>query len=314
MIPKSDDIRFELTTHCNYDCIICPREQLRRPKTIMPTHVFQALLAAAQASTDQYRILTFAGLGEPMLDPDFLQKVEVGRKAGFEVLLLTNGSRLTEENFRAMDEMGVQSVRVSFYGMTNASYAAVHRPRDPLAFQSTKETLERIAAMPRRTKLLMTFNVVPGVNEADLENWIHHWEPRVDLVEAWRPHNWVYGRKLRTVSSTMRPTCGRPFTGPLQVQADGTINMCCFDFNGDLTLGDLNTTPLADIFSQEPFQRLAECHRTGDFSGSGFICGRCDQRNTGKEDIMVYNSRFDIKSRVEMTSTGYATLDQNAAK
>lgn len=308
MIPKSDDIRFELTTLCNYDCIICPREQLRRPKTVMSTPMFSRLLDAVLAGTDQYRLLTFAGLGEPMLDPDFLDKVRVGREAGLEVLLLTNGSRLTEENFRRMDELGVQSVRVSFYGMTNASYAAVHRPPDAAAFDQMRETLERIAAMPRRTKLLMTFNVVPGVNEADLAAWLSHWEPRVDLVEAWRPHNWVYGRALRPVSAVLRSTCGRPFTGPLQIQADGTVNMCCFDFNGDLTLGDLNSTSLAGIFDQEPFLKLARCHRSGDFAGAGFICERCDQRNVEKDGVMVYNSQFDIAERVEMTSTGYAKL------
>ena len=66
MIPRNNDIRFELTTLCNYDCIICPREQLKRPKTTMPTAMFQRLLTAVLAASDQYRLLTFAGLGEPI--------------------------------------------------------------------------------------------------------------------------------------------------------------------------------------------------------------------------------------------------------
>lgn len=309
MIPKSNDVRFELTTHCNYDCIICPREQLKRPKTVMTTALFEALLGRIAQDSRQYELLTFAGLGEPMLDPGFLDKVEIGRKNGFEVLLLTNGSQLTMDNFAAMDELGVQSVRVSFYGMTAQSYAAVHRPTSKHAFETVCETLARIASMKRRTKLLMTFNVIPGVNDADLEPWIAYWQPRADLVEAWRPHNWVYGRSLRNVSETLRPTCGRPGTGPLQIQADGTVNMCCFDFNGDLTLGDLKVDGLARIFESDPFLRLSRCHATGDFSGSGFICEHCDQRNVNKDDVMVYNSRFTPTERVRMTSTGYTVLD-----
>jgi len=72
-------------------------------------------------------MLTFAGLGNPMLDPDFLEKVGIGREAGPEVLLLTNSSRLMDENFRRMDKLGMQTVPVSVYGMNDAAYAGVHR-------------------------------------------------------------------------------------------------------------------------------------------------------------------------------------------
>lgn len=310
MIPANNDIRFEVTTLCNYHCIICPREQLRRPLQAMSNELFTGCIKVIKRDTAQYDTLTFAGLGEPLMDKHFLDKVEIARSQGFQhINLLTNGSLLTREKFLRMQELGMGTVRISFYGMTPASYAKVHGSHGRAEeYGQLRETIEEICALSRTTRLIMTFNVVPGANEDDLQAWISHWERRADLIEAWRPHNWVYGRNLRATKGARRKSCGRPFSGPLQVQVDGTVNMCCFDFNGDLALGDLKRQRLADIFSSEPFLQLRSCHQSGDYSGTSLICAGCDQRNADKADVMVYNSQFDIDSRVEMTSTTYRTL------
>jgi hypothetical protein len=89
---------------------------------------------------------------------------------------------------------------------------------------------------------------------------------------------------------------------------DGTVNMCCFDFDGKLTLGDLKKQPLKEIFTSPLYRKIARCHSTGDFAGSRLICSRCDQRNADKGDVMLYNSKFDIRERVNMTSTVYSRL------
>ena len=69
-----------------------------------------------------------------------------------------------------------------------------------------------------------------------MQGWIDEWKDKVELIEAWRPHNWVDGRSYRDTREVKQiKTCGRPEKGPLQIQVDGTINMCCFDFNKDLT-------------------------------------------------------------------------------
>lgn len=311
MIPENDDMRFEICTACNYNCSICPQDKFIRPRSVMSSELFTQLLDRIGAATGQYTNLTFAGMGEPLLDPDFLAKVRVARKRGYSVRLLTNGSRLTTELFKELDALGVESVRVSLYGIDRESYNKVHNPKVGETFDTVMRNLEAICAMPRKTKVLLTYNIVSGANDAGMQAWIEHWEPRANLVEVWKPHNWVYGRDLRQLSQAKRPTCGRPFTGPLQVQVDGTVNMCCFDFNGDLTLGDLKTQDLDEVFRSPLFKKIVACHSSGDYEDSGLICKDCDQRNADKTDVMVYNSGFDIKQRVEMISTTYRELGKH---
>ena len=81
--------------------------------------------------------------------------------------------------------------------------------------------------------------------------------------------------------------------------------MCCFDFDGKLLLGDLRTQTLKEVFESEMFKKILKHHTTGYYKGSGLICENCDQRNLDKSEVMIYNSRYDIKERVKKVSTTY---------
>ena len=155
---------------------------------------------------------------------------------------------------------------------------------------------------------MFTFNLIHGINSDSVSQWIQYWQDKVDLLEVWRPHNWVNARNYRKIQDKKLKSCGRPFNGPLQVQVDGTVNMCCFDFDGRLTLGDLKYQSLKEIFSSPLYKKISHYHKTGKFNGSGLICGRCDQLNSDKTGVMVYNSKFDPDERVRMFSTTYKRI------
>jgi len=310
MIPKSNDMRFEVTTKCNYRCIICPREKITRKIETMSLDLFKRIFDKIIDTTDQYSTLSFPGMGEPLLDKTLIEKIEYAKKKkkDLSVLLLTNGSMLTLKKFKELEAAGMTSARVSFYGNDNFSYSKVHGIENKGMFGRTRDNLLKISRSRTTAQLLLTFNVVDGVNDGALGDWISFWEKKADLIEIWRPHNWVNGRKYRKVQANKLKTCGRPLTGPLQVQVDGTINMCCFDFDGKLTLGDLKIQGLKEIFSSLAYKEILRCHKTGNFLRSRLICENCDQRNSIKSDVMIYDSKFDIKERVNMISTTYKKI------
>ncbi|MCL4457684.1 MAG: radical SAM protein [Nitrospirae bacterium] len=305
MIPESNEIRIEVTTKCNYNCVICPREKLTRNKETMDFELFNFLFNKITAETDQYNTLTFPGMGEPLLDGGLSEKVAYAKKKGFTVLVLTNGSLLSVDKFKQLQDSGVDSIRISMYGNTPESYASVHGIKESGLFNKVKDSLTEISKIRTTTKLLFTYNIVDGVNDSTLQEWIDYWRDRSDLLEVWRPHNWVDSKSYRDVQHNKLKTCGRPFKTPLQMQVDGTVNMCCFDFDGKLLLGDLKMQSLEEIFESPMFKKIEQCHLTGDFENSGLICENCDQRNVDKSDVMVYNSKFDIEERVKKVSTTY---------
>lgn len=308
MIPKSNEIRFETTTKCNYNCIICARDKFQRKIETMPLERFKNLFDKIIAETSQYNTVTFSGFGEPLFDETLNDKIKYVRSKGFEVLILSNASLLTAKRFKEIEDLGVKSIRISFYGMSPEAYSLVHGISDLNRFNKVKENIVEIARMRKKTEIILTYNVVEGINSSETNSWIEFWKDRVDLIEVWRPHNWVDSRNYRIVQNKKLRTCGRPWNTPLQIQVDGTVNMCCFDFNGKLLLGDLNKQTLMEIFSSDNFNKILHYHVTGDFVDSNLICENCDQRNRIKSDVMIYNSKYHIDDRVGKVSTTYSNL------
>lgn len=305
MIPRNNELRFEIATKCNYHCLICPRNSITRKQEIMSLGLFKKLLDKITNETSQYDTLTFPGMGEPLLDPTIEDKVAYARNKKFKILILTNGSLLSINKFNSLESLGVESIRVSIYGNDPVIYAKVHGLKNGKVFEKIRSNLTRIAKVKKKTKLLLTFNLVNGLNEHCLSSWIAYWKDKADLLEVWRPHNWVNGRSYRPIQNERLKTCGRPWNTPLQVQVDGTVNMCCFDFNGELTLGDLKKQSLKEIFSSPLYKKIIKHHKTGDFKNSRLICEICDQRNRDKTGVMVYSSNSNIDERVGQYSTTY---------
>lgn len=303
-------MRFEITTKCNYNCVICPRDKLTRKIETMDLGLFKKIFNKINRETTQYDTLTFPGMGEPLIDETLDKKIEYAKKQNRNLLLLilTNGSLLTPKRFKQLENLGITSVRVSFYGNDPITYSKVHGVKNKKLFRKVKDNLMKISQIKTTTKLLLTFNVVDNGNDNYVGEWTRFWEDKVDLIEVWRPHNWVDARTYREIREDKLKTCGRPFRGPLQVQVDGTVNMCCFDYDGKLTIGDLKTQTLSEIFLSPFYKKIVKCHESGDFKQSGLICENCDQRNKDKNDVMIYNSRFDISERVKQLSTTYTKI------
>lgn len=309
MIPKSNEIRVEVTTHCNYNCIICPREQLTRKLETMSYDLFVQIMDRILSETAQYDTVSFPGMGEPLLDMNIEEKIRYVKKKGLAVNILTNASMLTPERFITLQDIGVDSIRVSMYGLTREAYSAVHRTGSTKTYDKIMRNLEEICRLRNKTQVLLTYNVIDGVNDDGFEDWVEYWKGKVDLLEVWRPHNWGNTMSYRAVQEVKLPSCGRPFNTPLQVQADGTVNMCCFDYNGELLLGDLKTMSLEEIFSSPAYDKISTCHKSGDYADSGLLCEQCDQRNADKSNVMVFNSKFDIEQRVHLFSTNYSRIE-----
>jgi wyosine [tRNA(Phe)-imidazoG37] synthetase (radical SAM superfamily) len=191
MIPESNEIRFETTTKCNYNCLICARDTFIRKKETMSLEKFKYLFDKIINETSQYDTMTFSGFGEPLLDKTLNSKIKYVKSKGFKVLILSNGSLLTYKRFRELEDLGVASIRISFYGMSSQTYSLIHGISNLNLFQNIKDNLIHIAENRKTTKIILTYNVVDGINSSDTDSWIEFWKDRVDLIEVWRPHNWV---------------------------------------------------------------------------------------------------------------------------
>jgi len=285
------EVRYEISAACNANCIMCPREKLTRSVSIMAQDAYEKSIDEVVGLGAEQVVLT--GFGEPMLDRNLEQKIRYAKSKGLRTYIITNGSALTPKRATALLMAGLDEMRVSFYGMGSDTYNAVMRG---LEFDKTVKNLMNFLAVRKSLnidcKVQLSYLVLPE-NEKDVDEFKSFWEPKVDYLEIWNPHNWVDGKDFRQRLG-IKKSCGRPQNGPLQIQWDGTVIPCCYDYNNNIVLGNAFEDSVPDILKGERYETLREQHRTGNYPD---YCNQCDQL-LEHDDALVYTNRHNLPNSV----------------
>lgn len=288
MLTKSQEVRFEVSTFCHYNCKLCARPKMARAGDTMSNSLFKAILDKIQyQSKDQFRICDFSGMGEPLTDPGLIRKVEIAHDRKMQTILITNGLLLTGDNFIKLQRAGLDYCRISLHALPGniEEYITAHGCQKEHAIE-VRLNLEEILVGPRKTKIGIHITK-QEVGNAEIEK-IKDQFKTADSLEIWSPHNWASTFAFRPVQKRKK-ACTRIQTGPLQIQVDGSVVACCFDADGKTRSGSLITDNLDEIYAK---MQPAE------------ICQSCDQRNWGKAGILVYSS-IDGPDRLNLTSSGF---------
>lgn len=290
----TNEVRIETSTVCNYRCKFCPHgTSFIRKKEIMSYNLFVYIVDKLPSYITD---LTISGFGEAFLDPTLLDKIKYAKQKNLAVHILTNGSLLTKEIIDRLAELQIADLRISLHAIDSA----VHKTITGSDNKTTLDALEY--AITTNIPIIITTDIIEeNIPEIDA---IKAWANKVNLVEVWKPHNWADWGTYRK-PTCKKITCGRPFNGPIQVQVDGTVNMCCFDYNGKLLLGDLTKQSFEEILSGKEISKIQKAHKSVD--KTGLLCNSCDQLYF-TNDVIIYNSKYDANERINLLSTTHKNI------
>ena len=308
MYTTTQELRIEPSTICNYHCTVCPRERFRRKREIMSNELFDLILQKAELELPHIKHLTISGFGEFSADKSWKYKIKKGAGCYETLHVITN---LSLPGFSDLEFLlrYISDIRISLYGHSEEVYKKIHNPPENIHYDNLIEKIMfLINNKNNNQRILLNFIEIPE-NKNQTTEWIDYWKEKADLIEVWRPHNWIDGKEYRVTFDHRIRSCGRPFKGPVQVQVDGTVNVCCFDFNGELLIGDLKTQSFHEIFFGDKMEKIQKYHKEGKADNLP-QCRICDQRNCAdcKGRQMLYNSKFNIQERINLTSTEYEKL------
>lgn len=284
------EVRFEVTNKCNAACVMCPREKQTRPQGVMDMDAYLTTLAEVAHLGCRYTV--FNHFGEPLLDPDLELRIGAAKALNLNTYFITNASLLTVERSAALIRHGLDEIRISFHGATKASYEAAMRHLD---FERAMRNVVSLVAERRRLssttpKIYLTFLVLPET-EQDVERWRTIFTPMVDALDIWRPHNFGDGRDYRARAGK-KTSCGRPSNGPLQIQWDGTVVPCCYDYNNAIPLGNVFRDGVLGALNSDSYKLLRWVHENGEFWREPY-CDQCDQL-LPHEDALVSTTRHGL--------------------
>ena len=282
------EVRIENSSKCNASCVICPREKMTRVKTTMPLDHFKYLVnQCKELGTDTISVF---GFGEPLLDQTLIEKISYCTEQGLKTFITTNASLLNIDMTGLLLNAGLSHIRFSAHG-TFDDYEKVHVG---LKFADAWCNIANFVYINENRfnhACKMDVSVIPMHGET-IESIIKFWGKIVDDITVWSPHGWAGGRSYRELKRRLK-SCGRPSSGPIQIQADGLIIPCCFLTNGEIILGDTNKNTIEEILKGEKYNELRERHKVGNLQG--LPCEDCDQRYISEKSPLLYSSDKDFK-------------------
>jgi len=246
------------------------------------------------------------GFGEPLLDKGIAQKIAICYQMGFNTFITTNGTLLKGELPYNLIKSGLTHIRFSVHGL-GANYERVQKGFDWNKTLFNVNNFLKINHVKYDHACKVSISVIPMHNE-DLESIKMFWDrPEVDYLEIWKPHGWSGAKKYREETPVKLKTCGRPTSGPIQIQADGKVIPCCFMTNGEVILGDTHKDTLENIIKGKKYNAFRKAHETGNLKG--LPCENCDQLYIG-DNPLLYSSR-DKDRNINVTSSTKFNLKEN---
>lgn len=298
---QHSEVRYEVTDHCNANCIMCPRDLHDREHGIMDQSSYERSIdEVSRLGASQ---VTLTGFGEPLLDKKLEQKVIYAKSKGLRTYFISNGS-LLRARAKTLSESGLDELRISFYGMSAKTYDHVMQG---LHFEKTMEGIHKFLELRKGTKVQLSYLIFD--HNEPYQEFLDYWEPLVDYVEVWKPHNFGDGRDYRQREG-IKKTCGRPENGPLQIQWDGTVIPCCYDYNNQIKLGNAFTTPVLDVLNSSEYKALRRAHSEGEFHLFPY-CDQCDQL-LDHADALIYTNRHELPNEdaVKLSNTDLTNLKE----
>lgn len=274
----------------------------------MTDELFDIIIEKTNTELPHIKHLTISGFGEFTADKSWRYKIEKGARSFKGVHVITN---LSLPDFNGLEFLlhHISELRISVYGLSEEVYRNIHHPPVNVHYEEIRDKIVFLLERKKTGQRIILNYIEMPENRHQTEDWINTWKDKADLIEVWKPHNWIKGKAYRACCPHRIPTCGRPHKGPVQVQVDGTVNVCCFDYNGELLIGDLKKQSFHDIFFGPQMEKIQDLHRNGkaDILSQ---CRVCDQRNCAecKSRQLLYSSKFNIKERINLTSTEYKKL------
>ena len=249
-MKRFQKVYLEISNVCNLSCRFCPGTR-RKPKAMTEAE-FSVLLPRLRPWTD---FLYFHLMGEPLCHPSLDRFLKAAGDLGFKMILTTNGTLLEKQQAMLLDSPGLHKINISLHAFEANDLAVPFEAYLKQCFAFGK------AAEGKKLVVFRLWNQ----GGADTMN-----AKILTCLESFFPQPWVEERKGIRIGNRVYLEYGDKFDWPdltaekhgdqvfcyglrdqIGVLCDGTVVPCCLDHDGDLALGNLLESELAEILESE---------------------------------------------------------------
>lgn len=285
-IPAPRSVKIELTASCNYKCSFCVKS-IRENSGEMDRSFYSRIIRELRAAGVEELGVFY--IGESFVCKWLPEAIREAKEVGFPyVFLTTNASAATPARVMACMDAGLDSLKFSLNFTDAAQFKSVAQVNPALyrkALQNIKDAKSVRDDNGYACRLYASSIAFDGTQGEKMRALVdemrpfvdeHYWLPLYGMSGAAKSHGWKPqpGNPGRLDAMREPLPCWSVFTEG-HITADGQLAACCFGsgIEGDLLMGDLNTTPFMEAWNSPGFMRLRQAHLMKDVSNTG--CAGC---------------------------------------
>ena len=269
----------ELTSICNYRCIMCPNKDLEKEdKGFMDFDLYRKIVDEAK---DFVFEINLAHRGESMMHPELISAIEYAGANGIFTRLHTNGSLLTDDLSHKIIRSGLDRLSFSFDGYDRETYEKIRVGGD---FDKTLDNIVHFLELKKEARSKKPVTTIEVINfdqnskdafvEAKKRFRSQFENLPLNSIVFKEMHNWA-GQIEKERQGKKYTACPFPWNA-LVIFWDGTVLPCTQDFFGDFVAGNVKNSSLKEIWNGEKMRHLRKKLAEGSIADLK-ACSRCDR-------------------------------------
>lgn len=297
----------EINGGCNYTCQMCPQTTTdgkhgARGKNWlkkMPIDLFEE--AVAQSTAAGATVINLEGSGEPTLNRNLPEYIDIVRKYGAKSFIFSNGFNMRGDFMKDCVDAGLDFFRFSIIGYNEETYRKwMNSHFFNLVIKNMNEMHDHVKENDKNC-VVATYHLIldDTQTEFEKEQYLKIIAGRDIKTEIWKMHNWSGVYETEYERKGKRKTCGRPFSPDVVIRAGGkegetgAVHPCCQVLGNDdaAVLGHLSKNTIKEIWYGNEYEKLRDQHRTGDYPD---FCKGCDFLIDDPEVLVYSNYDRDI--------------------
>ena len=254
-------VDIEVTNACNFNCLFCftGTQAHKRPTGFMSVEMYDGIIEQIAP----YQIpLRFSRWGEPTLHKNFFDFIRKAKENNLICHVNTNGSLLNKNNINRLLEVKLDSVKFSFQGTDEKTYSEMRYGQSYNKLVDTVKLFHKLRENRPYPYLQINTTVTYETPEM-IQSFKDELSPFADLIEVGKTnltHISAEQTKLpeeakkllddlktqQTIKKDYR-RCNEVYD-KLSINWDGSVTVCCGDYDNYMIVGNLNETSLQDIW------------------------------------------------------------------
>ncbi|GAX60418.1 conserved protein [Candidatus Scalindua japonica] len=229
-------------------------------------------------------VIAITGLGEPLIDKDLETKIKYAKQRNIRIVqLFTNAALLDEERTEKLIKAGLDNIIISTDAADKETYEKI---RLNLPFEKVERNIKnfiriRNALKVEKPKIKLNMTVF-GENVHQRTYFHRKYKDYVDGIHFSYARQWgedksTFSKSDTVVNRYMSKT--RVYPCPLlwlhfNVFWDGSVPLCCMDFDCTHPLGQINTMSIKNIWHGNKLNSVRDQHNMGK-SNENKLCKDC---------------------------------------